>query len=479
MYTSRFFKSLFLVLTLAFTWSNLSAGNGELIVFTDASETVVNKDFIANWLPKVKEMAKEQGFKVIQKDVSKGFPEEVTSTPAIFFQNHLGRSAYIGRYQYINKIKTFIRTVSRMPQKGAVNEKHDVLVWQHGRATVYSPLKITDLAGAVPPGFDQAKFKKEAMTALDEGASNYGFQSLYEANRNDRAMYWALYPYLGEDGKLFISAEVYSQFSCIEPVYKRFENAYTGSWSAWKSAFQEVGSSMEKVIAEKLLSTEKGDGMIPVLNKAKAKSWESLGLKLPKAPKGTDAKIVTDIKLPSEWEFAGEIGDGTPVVGFSFLAPMDYYAGEITKLFGEMRLSNGLDINSALGKFGVETKTLTMGDPGLDEHVHEMIEIIDNPKAYFTFQKMLSAESPVLAFGTLTQFKVSGELEFMAVKAPLEVTAQIEPILDEAGQPRLQVMASFSLRLKEKYNLDGPDGPAPASDTMQFLLNFLLKPSEK
>jgi hypothetical protein len=57
------------------------------------------------------------------------------------------------------------------------------------------------------------------------------------------------------------------------------------------------------------------------------------------------------------------------------------------------------------------------------------------------------------------------------------VTAQMEPVLDENGNARLMVNAAFGLRLKEYFGLDGPDGPQPAADSMQFLLNFLLKPA--
>lgn len=454
----------------------LYAQNGQLIVFMDASETVVNADFSKNWLPKIKEMGAAQGIEVLEMDISKGAPELVKATPSIFFQNALGRSAYIGRYQLIDKLKTFIRTVSRMPQQAATNEKHDVLVWKQGRATVYCPIKITELAGAKPKNFDQEKFTKDAFKALDRVSKEFEFYSIFPAQRSDRAMYWALYPYLGEDGKFFLSAEMYSQFNCVEPIYKRFDNAFSGNWKNWEAVFEEAGQTMEKMVAEKLRATDKGDGMIPVPSSIKSKNWEELGLPLPKPVAGTATQAVKVVDLAQNWTFAGPIGDGTPVLGFSFLAPLDYYAGEIDRLFGDLYLNKEKDLNAATGSFGVEMEALSMGDPSLDAHVHEMLDILEFPKAYFTFQKILSAESPLIHFGNVSQFVVAGELNFMGIKAPLEVISQIEPILNDAGEARLQVLASFSLRLKDKFGIKGPDGPEPASDTMQFLMNFLLQP---
>jgi hypothetical protein len=470
-------KRLLPLLTLLlFGFHAFAAQGGELVIFTSATSNAVEKDFKTNYLPKIKEMAKAQGVTVIEKVVSKGAPENITYSPAMVFQNHLGRSLYIGRYHYVDKLKTFIRTVSRMPQPPATNEKHNVLVWKRERSTVFSPVKITAPNGAVPAEFDATKFLKAALEATAKGATSYTLHELYAAQRTDRAMYWALYPFVADDGKLYLSAEMYSQFNCIEPIFKRFDNPFAGTWKNWEKVFEEAGKTMQAEVEKQLLSTTHGDGMTPLPISNPIKSWEDLGLTLPKAPSGNDTKQVVNLTLGTKWTFAGPIEEGTPVVNFSFLAPMDTYAGEVKNLFGDLTLGEGASILEALGKFGIETSSLTMGDPSLDHSVHDMIAIVDNPKAFFTLQKITSLEHPQLAFGSLTQFVVAGELEFMKINAPLDVTAQIEPVLDENGQARLIVNASFRLRLKEKYGIDGPDGPMPSADTMQFFLNFLLKP---
>ncbi len=456
--------------------SRAFAGGGELIIFQGDLKNPVEKDFKEKYLPQIKEMAKTQGVSVIEKNIAKGAPAEVRSTPSIFFQNHLGRSIFIGRYHNIDKIKTFIRTVSRMPQPVATNEKHDVLTWRKERALVYSPIKLTPLDGVIPPGFDQDAFHKAALLALAKGADLATFQPLYSAVRSDRAMYLALYPYHGTDGKFFLSAEMYSQFNCIEPIMKRFDKPFEGTFAAWQKVLEEAGKVLQTEIFAQLASTTRGDGMVPVTEKTAAPTWEAYGLSLPKAPVGAAASPVANVQLGTKWEVAGPIEPGTPLLNFSFLAPVDNYAGEVHVLFGELQFSEGPSVDNTIGKFGIETNSLTMGDPELDAHVSTMIAMVEHPKAYFTFAKMLSMEQPKLAFGTLTQFALRGELEFMGIKTPVDVTAQMEPVLDDQGAARISVYASFSLRLKEKYNIDGPDGPAPSNDTMQFFLNFLLKP---
>lgn len=466
-----------LLLVVGLLAANLAwAANGELIVFTGDAGHAVTKDFVDKYLPQVKALAKTMDLGLVEKQVSKGAPEGVTYTPSIYFQNHLGRSLFIGRYQNLDKLRNFIRTVSRMPQASATNEKHDVLVWYSDRATVYSPVKLTALSGDLPQDHDEAAWHKAALKAFAKGAAKFEFKDLFQAKRTDRAVYLALYPYLGTDGKLWLSAEMYSQFNCVDPIFKRFDKPFNGVWKSWEAVFEEAGKELQAEIFTQLNSTTRGDGLIPVPSSTPTKSWEDLGLKLPEAPKGSANAAAGNVPLGTKWEFGGPAEPGAPVLSFSFMAPVDHYAGEVKTFFGDLEFGAGPSVEGAAGRFGIEGKSLTMGDPSLDAHVHEMIEVLEHPKAWFTFEKVVSLENPKLAYGSLSQFTVRGLLEFMEGKVPVDVTAQIEPVLDENGAPALVVNAAFSLRLKDNFGLDGPDGPQPNADTMNFLLNFLLKP---
>ena len=454
------------------------AGAGELIIFTSQPDHVVSQDLVQKFLPQIEAMAKAQEIAVKVITVTDAAPGLVTFTPAIVFQNHLGRSLYVGRYHYIDKIKTFIRTVKRLPQQTVDNEKHDVLVARLGRSTLVTPVKLTDLAGTLPAKFKQEAFHKEALAALAAGMKQYQFQALYHPQRNERLVYTAFYPYRGSDGKLFVSAEMYSQFNCVEPIYKRFDQPFEGTWQDRKKLFMAIGTAIEAEIMQQLSRTDKGDGLVPLPATVKTVSWESLGLALPPAPPASEAgPAAKPASLSQRWDFAGPVEKDLPVVGFAFPAPIDYYAGELADLQGNLSLGAGFDMASALGAFSVRMESLTMGDPALDHSVQGMLKMVDHPVSHFVFKKMKTIENAKLAFGYVTQFVVQGEFEFMGVKAPTDVTAQVEPVLDDAGAPRLQVFAAFTIRLKERYGVSGPDGPADAKDTVNFTLNFLLKPA--
>lgn len=473
---TKLILSLFLVFAMG-AGGVQAAGNGELVVFVQKGDDPVTQDFMDNVLPDIKAIAEKQSLDFKLKDVNAGHPEMITFTPAIVFQNHLGRSLYIGRYKLLDKIKTFIRTVKRLPQKKVDNVKHDVLVWENECATIYTPAKITPLAGEVPDGFDQEKFISDARKALDKGMDAYTLQHEFNAQRNFRAMYMAFYPYLSADGKLSISAEMYSQFNCVIPIHKRFENPFEGQWTDWEAVFAEAGKTMQEALKKQLVNVENGDALLPVSRQLEIDSWEAFGLPLPAAPQGSNAADVSDIRLGRKWKMDGPIAEDVPVVNFAFQAPVDYYAGEVTKLFGNLTLGAGNAITGAVATFGVDLSTLTMGDPSLDHHVADMILLTEHPKAKYIFKKVESVDNPKLAFGSVSQFTVDGTIDFMGKQVPLGVVAQIEPILNEDGKARLQVYCSFNLRLKDNFGIDGPDGPQPAADTMVFLLNFLLKPA--
>lgn len=470
--------SLFLFLFALITQLAQASG-GELLLFHNGSDHPVTKDFLEKYAPQIEEMAISQDITVKRVDVTKGAPELVRHTPAIVFQNHLGRSLYIGRYHYVDKIKTFLRTVKRLPQKDVVNEKHDVMVWDYELGRVLTPVKVTELAGDLPEGFDQEAFLEKAMKAIAKGTQNYRFEKHYDARRTDRLMYSAFYPYLSNDGKVFISMEAYSQFNCVIPIFKQFDEPVSGDFKSWEKAFEEAGAMVEQQIIAQLESTKLGDGFLPVKKGTPTKSFDALGFPLPAAPKGASGNLqAVDLVMPQKWVIDGPIEDDVPLINFSFPAPLEYYAGEIKEMEGGMELGPGAAIGNSMAAFSAVLESMTMGDESLDHSVADMIALMDYPKSSFTFKQIDVVDQPNLSFGSMTQVKVNGSLDFKGIKAPVTVSSQIEPILNEAGQPRLQVYAFFKMPLKDKWDIDGPDGPEASSNFLDFNLNFLLKPSQ-
>ena len=66
----------------------------------------------------------------------------------------------------------------------------------------------------------------------------------------------------------------------------------------------------------------------------------------------------------------------------------------------------------------------------------------------------------------------------MGIEIPLDVRAQLEPIIGDDGAPRLHVQAGFDIRLENPFGIAGPDGPAPANDTLDFHLDVLLEAAD-
>lgn len=476
----QFLKFTLFSLLLVITGQITLASNGELLLFHNGSDHPVTQDFLTKYAPQIEEMAKSQGIDVKQINVSEeGTTKLVRFTPAIVFQNHLGRSLYVGRYHYVDKIKTFIRTVKRLPQKDVINRKHDVMVWENDYAKVLTPVKVTSLAGSLPKGFDQEEFKEKALAAIAEGTNNYRLEKLHDAFRTDRLMYAAFYPHLSKKGKLSISVEAYSQFNCVIPVYKQFDEPVQGSFRSFEKVFQKAGALIEEQIIAQLGSVERGDGFLPIGSGTPMKTFDELGYPLPPAPEGATSNLAAvDLIIPQKWTMDGPIADDVPLINFNFPAPLDYYAGEIKEMEGGLELGAGADIKKSLASFSAILKSMTMGDESLDEHVGEMIELMEFPKSNFTFKEVKVIDQPVLNFGSVTQIVVNGTMDFKGLKAPVTVTSQIELVLNEAGDPRLQVYAFFKMPLKEKWDVDGPDGPEEASNFLDFNLNFLLKPKQ-
>ena len=115
-----------------------------------------------------------------------------------------------------------------------------------------------------------------------------------------------------------------------------------------------------------------------------------------------------------------------------------------------------------------------MGMESFDYNVlNKYIKAYKFPESSFAFQA--SEELPSLRFGETTSCTVQGSFKLMRKNQPVEVEAQLTPLIDANGIPFLQVNATFSLNVVDDFGIKGPDGPNPARKTMLFNLNFLMK----
>ena len=163
-----------------------------------------------------------------------------------------------------------------------------------------------------------------------------------------------------------------------------------------------------------------------------------------------------------------------PIMIFSFLSPVDNYAGEVKEISGGMTLGSDLSMSSATGKFTVDVSEVTMGAEDFDYEVqNKMLKMAAFPSADFEFSKIEGGTAP-LKIGEKESLKIEGQFTMIGISIPIVVDATIEPFA-ENDQVKLQVSGSFQLPLFDKFKIEGPDGPSPAKDKLQFYMKFNLE----
>lgn len=469
--TIHYFKTLlFLFLSL-----NLFA-EGELIVFVSNNGSEVDQSFQSNTLPKIKQFAADNDITFKVKDAHEGVPEGISTLPAIVYQNHLGRSVYVGRFNQEDKVINFVRTAKRIPQ---TKEELKLSLVQRGwllqdaKSHIELKTKITGLAGTTPKKFDALEFSMESEIEVVNAMDKFKEEEEFEVAPTDRKFYANFYPYRAADGMFYVTTELYSQFHCHEPVYTTLDKPFKGTWKKKEEVFAKAAKDIQAQIQFHADNPENGDGFDPVTTEMPTKSWEELSCGLPAPPEGIE-NFSVEIELPNKWKVKGAVSKLDPMAAFTFPPPIDSYNGEVRSLTGTLTLDESKTLKEASGKFEVDLNSLTMGDPDLDESVKSMIGVETYPMATFAFEEMQPVENKELEFGEMQTAVASGKFTFKGKTIEKTVNAQITPILDDEGNPILQVSVSFSMSLNP-FNIDGPDGPEPQRNTVKFMLHFLME----
>lgn len=456
----------------------LTSGNSitadELLVFTQKTDSAVSTAFQDLHLPELVREAATLKLEIQTVDVSSnGAPAEVRLTPLIVYQSARGRAVFQGRYVDAGKIKHFIRTQRAIAPTDGTLEVTDAAIATIGRAQVLAPIKITPLSGHPPLDHDAAAFDSAARAAIHNSFRQFKNRSVATLGSSDRSFYMDFHPFRSEDGRIFISTSLFSQFNCIEPVFTRFEEPTGGDWSRWQDAFAQAARELEDQVFAQIAHSKIGDGFDGVPLADVAPSWHELGLDLPPAAKGTTTASA-DVELPTHWRLTASADSG-PQLLFRFPPPLERYSGEVSEIAGELRLKATDQLDGAVGFITVQTSSVTMGEKALDDAVRGKMLFADRfPQARFELETA-SSDAP-LAFGRISRMVAKGQFTMMGFEVPLDVRAQLEPIIGEDGKPRLHVQAGFDLRLKAPFGIEGPHGPTPANDTLNFHLNVLLDP---
>jgi hypothetical protein len=429
--------------------------------------------FTTNVLPQLREYAEKNEIPLQVKETGAGVPKEITSTPALVFFTARGRSVYAGRYAEFSTIENFIRTSRVAVQIPAENCRESILTRKEGRMQVIAPLKITELQGSIWPELDQTGFRQALEAGIEEGAIGFSRQTLSCINRTDRAFYLDVHPYVDKQQSLYLSYAVFSQFDCINPIATSGEQPISGSWVEREQLFLSLGQKFEAIVSEVLDRSTNGDALTAIPSVTASAEWKDY-YEHSEATK--ESFRIEDAEnwgpLPTEWIFAGPIAPDFPVIQFQFQAPLDRYAGEVQDVSGKIALLEDGSLNN--GAFTVKTAGLTMGMPDLDEKVHrKYIRISRFPEATFQFSDLKSDSS--LEWGKISRLSIPGTFQLMRYRKPVLMSAELQPLLDENGEPILLVSARFQLNITDDFGIAGPDGPAEATKTMHFNLNFLMR----
>ena len=445
----------------------------QLIVFVQPGVSDVDTAFQNERLADIRKLADQMNVRVHVVSAKKGAPEEIALTPLLVYQNYRGRSVYQGRSNTPKRIQNFIRTSRYVPQGKAPNRREDIPVWQNGRTRTWAPLKVSGVTGSPPADYKHDVFIADALKYIKKGFKKFRMQKAAELGRADRGFYMDFYPWLSDDGTLFLTIAVFSQFYCHAPV---IQEKIIGPWKDRNKLFRKAGELAEKTVARIINNPQSGDSFDPIKKNIPKISWEKLGFELPPEPAKKTSLTSAQLKLPREWVLIPSGPADPPMIQFRFPAPLDNYAGEVTSGKGEFIFPANLHPSGATGHIEVDTgNSITMGDPVLDEAIRGsiMLNTKAHPTSKFIIEAVSSEDRPI-SFGQQTAAQIRGQFTLKGKTMPLTSMTEIEPIIADNGKPNLLIRSTFEIDLRT-FKIEGADGPAPARHTLLFDANFRLK----
>ena len=467
---------LFAAAACALPRPQTDAERGRLVAFVLPSESPVASGFQRDGVPAVRALAEELGIAFELRDARQGAPAEVAIAPLLVYQNFRGRSVYEGRTTTPARLANFLRTARIAPQGSEPFVLENVPAWLAGRARVAAPMKVTALSGVRPSGYSEGAFQTEVRRMLGGGFQSFRLAERVALRRTDRRFYFDVHSHCGDDGRLFVTVEVYSQFHCKQPVFSRLAQPLEGTWAERAETYAEAARLLERETLAVIASPRGGDGFEPLDAELPAPEWGELGLALPAAPERAESSFAP-ADLPTAWRLAAAQPDDAPRLTFHFLSPLDGMRGEVGQLTGELQLGPKRTFASARGWVEAEVRSVTMGDADLDQWIgsESILDVAQHPRARFDL-RALALDAPALAFGRLTSGVATGSFEMKGLSVPLEMRLQLEAVVDAQGAPVLLAQGAFELPILEPFGLRGPGGPERANTTLSFDVDFALRP---
>ncbi|MFK7971706.1 MAG: YceI family protein [Bacteroidia bacterium] len=446
------------------TQLHLPDDDPRLVLFYQDQDT----HFIRTTLPFLQTLTAERGLVLVESKSSLGYPESVTATPAIFFVSKKGKAMFGGKYTEQSALENFVRVSKVSPIPPVADPRKDILVQKRKSQRVAIPLKVTSQQGNYAgenPNWE-SQLVKQIIADLP-----FVQKKEVQLWPSDRRFYLDVHPYVSQEGEVYVSAAIFSQFDCIKPIWENFEKPFSGKIAASDSILIALTKTVDRVVEKQLRNYDLGDALTPLPLGTKTLDWDDFAW-FSELHSHHATKVYPQLEA-NVFEKPQPLEKDFPMLQFNFPAPLDRYAGEVKKLDATLAFTDDLSVLS--GEFVAKVKSMTMGMKDLDAKVlKSYLFAKDFPEARFSFDDF---ELPVNWDGkSALAIRVPGTFEMMDKSQAMIVDAFLEPVMNGKEAVSLQLTASFSLDIARPYGLKGPDGPETIRNTLQFRVHCILDP---
>lgn len=416
----------------------------------------------------MRKYARKRGmtFEAIESDQ---LPLEITATPALVYQNERGRTIYPGKHMDAEAMKLFVDGNRIALRSVELDFRRSIAYASTGRANTVLVLKLTPWSGAIDASIpDSATWNQSVLEAIADETifDQYGDVQL---TPTDRRYYLDVHAHRSEEGNLFLTYAVFSQFNCHVPIFTNFGEPI----GDLESLMQDFDARIRAYVA----APDLGFSPKPVGSK-EADSWSELGWPDNFDTDGEQANSTDLSSRPGRaWvAAAGKLSPRAsvpdlPMVQFNFPPPIDRYAGTIETLNGNIEWAP--DGRSFDGTFEVDVRQLSMGNDALDEYV---IKDALKAKKYrtATFQFSNVALPADWKTGQTYELDIPAKMELLGIEIPMPTQATLKATYDEAGNPTMEVSTLMELNIDQPFELIGPDGPDDIKNLVRIRTQFQL-----
>ena len=454
-----------LVTTALFFSLTLWSQKEYLVIFTqDTAISYADKDFVENYLGRVKDFAEEDEIDLIVRDIKQGVFEKIAFTPSIYFMNDINSSLYVGRYTEFNRLKNFVRSARSIRRNNKpVLHKNAFFSMEDKMAYTY-PIKVTAVKGKCKRKGCKKDLHEELLSYVYKDFNKLTFEKERKHPAFGRKYYMDFYPYV-EVKTLYINASAFSEFNCKEPIYTQSILVVGPIKEAKTLMIQSISLMLEAIEEERLKGISNGDAHSLFPKNTKIITPEEIGIKIEKKAPPLDIPFPNEI--PQKWKFKGPVNSKTPVLQFS--VPSSIYTGEMKGFTAQ------LDLKTMQGSSKVDMNTLSMGAKSLNSSVIDRILVAKFPESSIKFKRILKAPENGISGFIDHEFLVKCDFTFVGKTIERDIVITFTPFMD-GDELLIQCQAQFDIRLLESFGIESGVGDnLPDHDTVKFYLNFIMQ----